>query len=296
MFFIYNNYSCFIFTKHKLKVQCKYILGLLIRLFFSVIIYICDLLRQFHPQASRGQSNIHISDAGRWLPRQQVCFCRWGRIRHRSSPHRTPADTEGGCAWFVFGGAVQTGGAFNCSSIPAKVVHFPRETLIRLPSAESADVSRLQDSHQSSQSVSEESSPPIRTRLNRNRVCLCFSLRSVVAGKFKNKNHRLGVKFRFYFYPTNFAPLIKREKQRAIKPVDAATPAGFVCNRKSNTGTKTGSRKMGATNLESAALKCVFSGSTLKSSHCFTGNRSENRWKKRHKGEKFTHGFTTQHK
>lgn len=64
---------------------------------------------------------------------------------------------EGGCAWFVFGGVVQTGGAFNCSSIPAKVVHLPRETLIRLPSAESADVSRLHDSYQSSQSVSEES-------------------------------------------------------------------------------------------------------------------------------------------
>lgn len=37
---------------------------------------------------------------------------------------------------------------------------------------------------------------------------------------------------------------------------------------------------MGAANLESVALKCVFSGSTLKSSQCFTGNRSQNRWKK----------------
>lgn len=37
-------------------------------------------------------------------------------------------------------------GPLTASSIPAKVVHLPRETLIRLPSAESADVSRLRDS------------------------------------------------------------------------------------------------------------------------------------------------------
>lgn len=65
---------------------------------------------------------------------------------------------EGGRVCLVcFGRAEQTGGAFNCSSIPAKVVLLPRERLIRLPSAESADVSRLHNSHQSSQSVSEAS-------------------------------------------------------------------------------------------------------------------------------------------